>query len=70
MMGMVHNKPTDRCFHCETSNILTKLKHVSDELYDQSVEKGLLSAEIKQSNQDINCLYNAKHYGSPFAGKF
>ena len=70
MMGMLLNKPTDKCFHCETSHILTKLKHVSDELYDLSIEKGSLSTEIKENNQNINHLYNAKHYSSPFASKF
>lgn len=70
MMGLVLNKPTDRCFHCETGYILTKLKHVSDELYDSSAEKGSLNDEIIQHNITVNSLYNAKYYGSPFAGKF
>lgn len=70
MMGLLLGKPTDKCFHCETGNILTMLKHLSDELYDDSKEKGLLNAKIIQHNIDVNSLYNAKYYGSPFAGKF
>lgn len=70
MMGMLLDKPTDKCFHCETSFLLTKLKTISDELYDLSIEKGSLNTEIKRHNQDVNILHNAKHYGSPFASRF
>jgi hypothetical protein len=70
MMGILPNKSADRCFRCETSNTLTRLKSVSDELYDQSLEKGSLSEEIKEINNTVNSMYNSLHYGSPFVGKF
>lgn len=71
MMGLEPGKPTNRCFKCETKSLLSKLKNVSDKLYDiTSQNDSPMTKVVEQHNKDVTILYNAAHYGSSFSSKF
>lgn len=70
MMGLNSSKPTNRCFRCETKSLLSKLKNVSDYLYDVTSQNDTNRKAVEKHNKDVTMLYNAAHHGSLFSSKF